>query len=76
MEWQLFGLGPGAGDEDPLHIFRRTFAANAVRQGIPRQYTQAIAGWSNSQMLDRYTAAMEAEEGVIEAFRQFKPFGE
>ena len=61
--------------KDAFHIFRRTFAANAVRQGIPRQYTQAIAGWSTSQMLDRYTAAMEAEEGAIEAFRNFKPFG-
>ena len=61
--------------KDTFHIFRRTFAANAVRQGIPRQYTQAIAGWSTSQMLDRYTAAMEAEEGAIEAFRRFKPFG-
>ena len=53
----------------------RTFAANAVRQGVPRQYIQAIAGWSTSQMLDRYTAAMEAEEEAIEAFRHFKPFG-
>ncbi len=61
--------------KDPCHIFRRTFAAHAVRQGVPRQYTQAVAGWSSSQMLDRYTAAMEAEEGAIEAFRQFKPFG-
>ena len=61
--------------KDTFHIFRRTFAANAVRQGVPRQYTQAIAGWSTSQMLDRYTAAMEAEEGAIEAFRGFKPFG-
>ena len=61
--------------KDPMHIFRRTFAAHAVRQGVPRQYTQAIAGWSSSQMLDRYTAAMEAEEGAIEAFRGFKPFG-
>ena len=61
--------------KDPMHIFRRTFAARAVRQGIPRQYTQAIAGWSSPQMLDRYTAAMEAEEGAIEAFKGFKPFG-
>ena len=61
--------------KDPMHIFRRTFAAWAVRQGVPRQYTQAIAGWSSPQMLDRYVAAMEAEEGAIEAFRSFKPFG-
>lgn len=65
----------GVDVKDTFHIFRRTFAAHAVRQGVPRQYTQAIAGWSNSQMLDRYTAAMEAEEGAIEAFRGFKPFG-
>ena len=65
----------GISIKDTFHVFRRTFAAHAVRQGVPRQYTQAIAGWSSSQMLDRYTAAMEAEEGAIEAFRGFKPFG-
>ena len=61
--------------KDVCHIFRRTFAAHAVRQGIPRPYIQAIAGWSTPHMLDHYTAAMEAEEGAIEAFRGFKPFG-
>ena len=61
--------------KDVYHIFRRTFAAHAVRQGIPRPYIQAIAGWSTPQMLDHYTAAMEAEDGAIEAFRGFKPFG-
>ena len=61
--------------KDVCHIFRRTFAAHAVRQGIPRPYIQAIAGWSTPHMLDHYTAAMEAEEGAIEAFREFKPFG-
>ena len=61
--------------KDAVHIFRRSFAAHAVRQGMPRQYTQAIAGWSTTQMLDRYTAAMAEEEGAIEAFRNFKPFG-
>ena len=61
--------------EDTCHIFRRTWAANAVRQGIPRQYAQAIGGWSTPQMLDHYTAAMMEEEGAIEAFRDFDPFG-
>lgn len=61
--------------KDVCHIFRRTWAANSVRQGIPRPYTQAVAGWSTPAMLDRYTAAMEAEEGAIEAFRDFDPFG-
>ena len=61
--------------KDHFHIFRRTFAANAVRQGVPRPFTQAIMGWSSPQMLDHYVAAMEAEDGAIEAFRDFKPFG-
>jgi integrase/recombinase XerD len=61
--------------KDTCHIFRRTFAAHAVKQNIPRPYVQAIAGWSTPQMLDYYVAAMEAEEGAIEAFREFKPFG-
>ena len=61
---------------DVFHIFRRTWAANSVRQGIPRPYTQAIAGWSTPTMMDRYTAAMQAEEGAIQAFETFDPFGQ
>ena len=61
--------------KDICHIFRRTFAAHAVRQGVPRPHIQAIAGWSTPHMLDHYTAAMEAEEGAIESFKGFKPFG-
>ncbi len=61
--------------KDVCHIFRRTFAANAVRQGIPRPHIQGVAGWSTPHMLDHYIAAMEAEDGAIEAFREFKPFG-
>ena len=61
--------------QDTCHIFRRTFAANAVRQNIPRPYVKAVAGWSTTQMLELYVEAMEAEEGAIEAFREFKPCG-
>ena len=61
--------------KDTCHIFRRTFAANAVKQSIPRPYVQAIAGWSTPQMLDLYVAAMEGEEEAIDAFKEFKPFG-
>ena len=61
--------------QDTCHIFRRTFAAHATRQGVPRPFVQAVAGWSTPHMLDQYVAAMEAEEGAIEAFRGFKPFG-
>ncbi len=61
--------------QDTCHIFRRIFAANTVRQSIPRPYVQAIAGWSTPRMLDLYVAAMEAEQGAIDAFCEFKPFG-
>ena len=61
--------------KDACHIFRRTFAANAVKQKIPRQYVQAVAGWSTPHMLDNYVAAMEAEQGAIDAFFEFMPFG-
>ena len=56
--------------QDTCHIFRRTFAANTVRQNIPRPYVQAVAGWSTPQMLDHYVAAMEAEEEAINAFKE------
>ena len=38
-------------------------------------WVQTIAGWATPHMLNQYTAAMEAEEGAIEAFRGVKPFG-
>ena len=61
--------------QDTCHIFRRTFAAHAVKQKIPRPYVKGVAGWSTYHMLEEYVAAMEGEEEAIEAFREFKPFG-
>ena len=61
--------------KDRMHVFRRTWAANAIRQGIPRQYVQAGGGWSTPHMIDHYTAAMQEEEGALEAFRDFDPIG-
>ena len=61
--------------QDTCHIFRRTFAAHAVKQNIFRPYVQGVAGWSTPHMLDHYVAAMEGEEEAIEAFREFRPFG-
>ena len=61
--------------KDKAHAFRRTWAANAVRSGIPRPYVQAIAGWSTPTMMDRYTEAMQGEEQALEAFRNFDPWG-
>ena len=38
-----------------------------------RQYMQPIAGWNTPYMLDKYTEAMQEEEGALEAFRAFEP---
>lgn len=62
--------------KDVCHVFRRTFAANAVRQAIPRQYVMAVAGWSKPDMLDHYVRGLEAETGeALHAFEGFNPFG-
>lgn len=62
--------------QDACHILRRTWAAHAVRSGIPRPYIQLIAGWSTPTMLDHYTAWMsEEEEEALKAFQEFSPFG-
>ena len=63
--------------KDVCHIFRRTWAANAVRQNIPRPYVQAIGGWEKPEMIDKYTEAM-LEEGdqAIDAFRDFDPLAD
>ena len=77
-EFKRLTIRAGVADEiqDPFHIFRRTFAARAKRQGIPDPYIQAVAGWSTPQMLYRYVAAMEAETQAIDEFKdKFKPFG-
>ncbi len=60
--------------QDPCHIFRRTFAANARKQGIADPYIRASAGRTNDAMLNRFTAWMEIEDGAVEAFREFDPF--
>ena len=62
--------------KDVCHVFRRTWAANAVKQGIPRPYIQAIGGWDTPDMIDKYTAAMlEEESEALEAFRDFDALG-
>lgn len=61
--------------KDAMHSFRRTWAAQAVRQGIPRPYVMAVAGWSTPDMMDHYTAQMMQEAGAVKAFEHFKPLG-
>ncbi len=59
--------------KDTFHVFRRTWAANAERRGIPRQYILSVGGWEDVQMLDKYTRAMREEEEAVEAFKDFDP---
>ena len=61
--------------KDVCHIFRRTWAAGAVRQGIPRPWVQGVAGWSTPTMMDHYVEAMQGESEAIEAFKDFSPWG-
>ncbi len=64
----------GVKTNDPAHIFRRTWAANSVRQNIPRQYTQIVGGWESPEMIDKYVAAMGLEEEEArDAYRGFNP---
>ena len=67
----------GLGDmEDCCHVFRRTAAANAERNGIPRAYIQQLFGWSGPEMIDHYVRAMKGENEAIAVFKEkFKPFG-
>lgn len=84
VQFQWHGIGrdlkrlqqkAGVQIPDVCHSLRRTFAANAVRQHIPRPFVEAIAGWATgSPMLSRYVAAMEAEDGALLAFEEFTPF--
>ena len=60
--------------KDRFHIFRRSFAREASRKRIPRQYILAIMGWADGQMLDEYTGAMQQEEEALDEFDGFTPF--
>ena len=45
-------------------------------KGCPVPISKPLtAVWPTPHMLDQFMAAMEAEEGAIESFREFKPFG-
>ncbi len=63
--------------EDVCHVFRRTFAAGAVRQRLVRPYIQAVGGWARPEMIDLYTAWMgQEQEAALEAFQDFNPFSQ
>ena len=61
--------------KDCCHWSRRTFAANAVRQKMPRPWVQGVMGHSTPTMTDAYVASMVGEQEAIEAFKDFSPWG-
>lgn len=61
--------------KDVMHVFRRTWAANMVRQGVPRPHVQGMAGWATPAMMAAYVANMQGESEAIEAVKDFKPWG-
>ena len=62
--------------KDMCHIFRRTSAAIAVPESIPRQYVLNRWRWENAAMLDHYVEAMvREEEEASQEFRLKDPIG-
>lgn len=57
------GIGPLS-----THDFRRTFATLAVRLGAPTRLVQLAGRWSNLDMVERYTQALEQSD-----FEQYFP---
>ena len=54
-------------DNFHLHLFRHTFATRWLRHEGSEAGLMAIAGWSNREMVDRYTGASAAERAHAEA---------
>jgi site-specific recombinase XerD len=50
-----------------VHRLRHTAATRWLRHGGSEGGLMAVAGWSNRQMLDRYTAATASERATLEA---------
>lgn len=60
---------------DVCHIFRRTLAANAIRQGVKNPHIRGMLDWNSDAMITHYTAYMELESEAIEEFKRIDPFG-
>ncbi|MFZ6029886.1 MAG: tyrosine-type recombinase/integrase [Chloroflexota bacterium] len=56
-----WGPAAGIGPITP-HDFRRTFATQSVRNGAPTRIVQVAGGWSNVEMVERYTRALAADD--------------
>lgn len=50
--------------KDELHILRRTWAVNKIRQGVNIKYIMVLGGWEDISTMDKYVAAVETEEAL------------
>jgi integrase len=50
--------------QDRTHIFRRSWAWEQVKAGIPEKYILLAGGWESRAMLDRYIGAASSEDTI------------
>ncbi len=68
LDKALKGRAAAAGVEGfHLHILRHTFATRWLRAKGSESGLMAVAGWSNRDMIDRYTGASASERAAEEA---------
>jgi integrase/recombinase XerD len=68
LDKALKGRAAAAGVEGfHLHIMRHTFATKWLRAKGSESGLMAVAGWSNRDMIDRYTGASASERAAEEA---------
>lgn len=62
---EIEGLSP--------HVFRRTFATLLLENGAPSRITQIAGRWSNLNMVERYTRALEETKKLPSLYRPYSP---
>lgn len=67
VNFRSIGKRAGLAQFSP-HDLRRTFATLAIRNGAPTRVVQAAGRWSDVAMVERYTAAIQAED-----FERYSP---
>jgi site-specific recombinase XerD len=66
---QVVGLEQLSVQRLHTHLFRHSAASRWLSKGGSEQGAMSTFGWSNRQMLDRYTAATTSERAIAEAKR-------
>lgn len=70
----LADLGQRAGISSVSpHAFRRAFATLLSQAGAPSRLTQILGRWSNLNMVERYTRALETEHQAHAAHQRYSP---